>query len=278
MTILPSDIKLLQRLIFSRNWRMLSLCLPLIALLLFSISTAHAAPVTVRFSEGMVRGFLTLSDTSGARLASGDFLQTRNGDEVKCRTVLNFKDGSVHDESAVFTQQRVFMMQSYNLVQKGPSFKDDMEISLERATGRYQVKVKARKTGQEKVYKGKLDLPPDVYNGMVPTVVKNIPRGGKESVHIVGFTPAPRVLRLDINPSGEDRLMVGDLNKSAVHYILKPKLGMLTVPATLLGRTPPDNHLWVITADVPAFVKFEGPLYTDGPIWRVELTSPVWPK
>ena len=276
--MLPIDPRLKQRQKFFSNWRMLSLCLPLLVLLLFAATAAQAAPVTVRFSEGMVRGFLTLSDTNGARLASGDFLQTRNGEEVKCRTMLNFKDGSVHDESAVFTQQRVFMMQSYNLVQKGPSFRDDMEVSLERATGTYQVKVKSRKSGQEKVYKGKLDLPPDVYNGMVPTVVKNIPKGGKEKVHIVGFTPAPKVLGLEVNPSGEDTVMVGDLKKSAVHYVLKPKLGLLAVPATLMGRTPPDNHLWVITADVPAFVKFEGPLYTDGPIWRVELTSPVWAK
>jgi len=40
---------------------------------------------------------------------------------------------------------------------------------------------------------------------------------------------------------------------------------------------PPDNHVWIVTADVPAFVKFEGPLYMSGPAWRIELTSPLWP-
>jgi len=25
-------------------------------------------------------------------------------------------------------------------------------------------------------------------------------------------------------------------------------------------------------------VKFEGPFFVDGPVWRVELSSPRWPK
>ena len=47
--------------------------------------------------------------------------------------------------------------------------------------------------------------------------------------------------------------------------------------ATLLGRMPPDYQAWIVTDDVPAFVRFEGPLYTTGPVWRIELTSPRWP-
>ena len=30
------------------------------------------------------------------------------------------------------------------------------------------------------------------------------------------------------------------------------------------------------SSDVPAFVKFEGPLSMNGPAWRIELTSPRW--
>jgi hypothetical protein len=28
----------------------------------------------------------------------------------------------------------------------------------------------------------------------------------------------------------------------------------------------------------PAFVKAEQSLYPDDPVWRIEMTSPVWPK
>lgn len=61
--------------------------------------------------------------------------------------------------------------------------------------------------------------------------------------------------------------------------MLKAKLGlMLTIGAAVTGQTPPDNHLWIMTSDVPAFIRFDGPLATGGPIWSIELTSPVWPK
>jgi hypothetical protein len=225
----------------------------------------------------MVRGFLIMNDAKGTRIASGDFLQVQRGGEVKTRVLFQFKDGSVHDETAIFTQDKTFVLQKYHLIQKGASFAEDMDATLERPSGKYVIKVKPRKDGQEKVLEGKLELPLDVYNGMVPTVAKNL-KGKGETVHIVAFTPAPRVFDLELTPSGEDKVSIGDLKRSAVHYLVKAKLGMMKIPAAILGRTPPDNHLWIITSDIPAFVRFDGPLATGGPIWSIELTSPVWPK
>lgn len=251
----------------------------LFAALFFWWRPLQAAPVAVRFTEGMVRGFLMVSDAKGVRIGSGDFLQSSRPGEVKSRTLLHFKDGSLHDETAVFSQHPDFILKAYHLVQKGPSFDADMDISVERATGKYLVKTKAHKDGKEKVLEGKLDLPLDVYNGMVPTVAKNLAQGAKETIHMIAFTPAPKVIELEMTPSGEDKVLIGDLKKTAVHYVLKPKLGVvLGIGAALVGRTPPDNHIWIITADVPAFVRFDGPLAPDRPVWSIELTSPVWAK
>lgn len=261
----------------SARHRPATLSLSLIAALFCWLSSASAAPVPVRFTEGMVSGFLLLSDISGGRIASGEFLQASQSGEIKSRTLFQFKDGSVHDETAVFTQERRFVLKSYHLLQKGPAFREDLEVSLERSTGKYRVKVKAH-GGPEKLLTGQLDLPLDVYNGMVPSVVKNLAKGARETVHMVAFTPAPRVIELEITPTGEEGVLIGDLRRTATHYLLKPKLRLLKIPATLLGRMPPDDHIWIIASEVPAFVKFQGPLATDGPIWRIELTSPVWPK
>jgi len=58
----------------------------------------------------------------------------------------------------------------------------------------------------------------------------------------------------------------------------EPRLGSwLKLFATLLGHVPPDFHAWIVTDEVPAFVRFEGPLYATGPVWRIEVTSPRWP-
>ena len=236
-----------------------------------------AAPVPVRFVEGATHGFLVLRTLKGGLIASGDLLQVDRGGKVESRMVFHFKDGSVFDETVVFTQQRVFAMQSYHLVQRGPVFTEDTEISLER-TGQYRVKTKSHKDGREEVLDGTLELPPDACNGMVLTVAKNLPKGASETVHIVAFTPAPRLIQLELVPAGEHKVLVGELAKTAIHYVLKPQLGIwLKFFATVLGRVPPDYHAWILTDEVPAFVRFEGPLYTTGPVWRIELTSPHWP-
>ncbi|MHB1024076.1 MAG: hypothetical protein ACYC24_00020 [Desulfobacteria bacterium] len=258
--------------------RAAAVLLVLMAALLWQRPLA-AAPVPVRFAEGSLHGFLVLTNLKQDLIASGDLLQVGRDGEVRSRLVFHFKDGSVHDETVVFTQRNVFTMQSYHLVQRGPVFPEDTEISLERASGKYRVKTRAHKDGREKVRDGKLDLPLDVYNGMVLTVVKNLAGGGVETVRMVAFTPAPKLIKLELAPAGERKVLIGGSERSATHYVLKPILGTwLKLFASLLGRMPPDNHAWIVTADVPAFVKFEGPLYMNGPAWRIELTSPRWPS
>ncbi|WP_239027845.1 hypothetical protein [Geomonas subterranea] len=252
-------------------------CLLFMLLLVLSCGPAHGAPVAVHFTEGMARGFLELNDSAGRRIASGDFLQLPREGEIKTRVVLYFKDGSLHDETVVFSQQHKFLLKSYRLIQKGKAFEDDLDVTLERVTGKYRVKVKG-KDGREKVLEGELELPQDVYNGMVPTVMKNLTKGSRETIHMVVFTPTPRVIELEMAPAGSTKAQIGDVERTAVHYVLKPHLGLLRLPAALLGKSPPDNHIWTIMDEVPAFVKFEGPLSTGGPVWRIELTSPTWPK
>jgi hypothetical protein len=236
-----------------------------------------AAPVPVCFVEGATHGFLLLRTVDGVLLASGDLLQVDRGGKLDSRMVFHFKDGSVFDETVVFTQQRVFAVQTYHLVQRGPVFPEDTEVSMER-TGKYSVKTKSHKDGREEVLNGTLSLPPDVCNGIVLTVAKNLPQGVSETVHMVAFTPEPRLIQLEMVPAGEHKVLVGELAKTAIHFVLKPRLGTwLKFFATVLGRVPPDYHAWIIPDEVPAFVRFEGPLYTTGPVWRIELTSPHWP-
>ena len=251
----------------------------LLVLALLSPRPAEAAPVPVRFAEGVTHGFLVLRTVNGVVLASGDLLQILRSGEVESRMVFRFKDGSVFDETVVFTQERVFAMRSYRLGVRGPVFTEDTDISLERASGKYRVKTKAHKDGREKLLEGTLELPPDVYNGMVVTIAKNLPKGASETVHIVAFTPTPRLIRLEVTPAGEHKALISEVAKPAVHYIFKPRLGSwLKLFATLLGRMPSDSHAWIVTEEVPAFVRFEGSLFLPGPVWRIELTSPRWPE
>jgi hypothetical protein len=238
---------------------------------------ADAPGVVVRYAEGMVHGFLELRNEAGAIIAKGDLLQVPRDRGVESRMVFHFPDSSVFEEEVTFTQRGVFEMQSYHLVQRGPAFANDLEVTLGR-NGQYVVKTRSRRGGEQKQYDGTLDaMPADVYNGMVITIAKNLPRGESRTVHVVAFTPKPRMIRLEMTPESEVRLTNGRHALNTVNYRLKPQLGaLLGFFARVLGKLPPDSHTWIVTTDVPAFVRFRGPLY-DGPVWQIDLGTPAWP-
>src|SRR5256886_6797223 len=232
------------------------LCSLVLVTVLLWLRPASAAPVSVRFVEGVTHGFLVLRTADGVLIASGDLLQVDRRGQVESRMVFRFKDGSVFDERVVFTQQRVFTMQSYRLVQRGPVFTEDTEISLERASGKYRVNTKAHKDGREEALNGTLDLPPDVYNGMVITVAKTLPKGASEIVHIVAFTPTPRLIQLELAPAGERKVVTGELAKTTTHYVLRPRLrSRLKLFAPLLGPVPPDPPALIVHDENPAVVR-----------------------
>ena len=241
--------------------------------------SARVAPagIPVRYAEGTVHGFLELRGEAGAIIAHGDLLQIPRDRGVESRMVFHFADSSVFEEEVTFTQRGVFAMQSYHLVQSGPAFADDLEVTLGHS-GQYVVKTRSHRNGEQKQYDGTLDLPPDTYNGMVITVAKNLRANETQTVHVVAFTPKPRIVPLEIAPHGEARLSNGRHTEHAVRYRLKAQLGpILRFFARLAGKLPPDSHTWIITSDVPAFARFEGPLY-DGPVWRIDLGNPDWPS
>lgn len=245
---------------------------------LFTTSLQDGQPIPVRFEEGVVHGFLTLTSAEGDSLARGDLLQVQQDGTVHARMIFRFNDGSLLEESVRFTQDKVFRMLDYHLVQRGPAFPRDLDARLDAATGKYRVETRDRRKGETERHDGVLDLPPDVYNGMVIVVSKNIPRDAPERFHFVAFTPKPRVIELAVSPVGEEDAMHGEGTATTTHYLIQPKLGFpLGILARVTGRYPPDGHVWIVTDDVPAFLTFQGALVNEGPLWRIDLTTPSWP-
>jgi hypothetical protein len=240
---------------------------------------APDSPLPVRYLEGVTHGFLALATPDSTLLSYGDQLQVMKGlDTVEARMLFKFKDGSLLDETVTYSERRVFTMLTYRLTQQGPAFKQDLDVRMDRSTGTYRVATKDHKDGKEKVREGTLDLPPDVYNGMVMLVAKNLEKGASATIHFVAFTPEPRIIQLEYTPIGSAKVAPPELPGTMIKYRVKPILGvLLKVMSAVLGRTPPDNYAWIIHETVPAFVRFEGPLSMDGPVWRIETTAPRWP-
>lgn len=253
------------------------------ALLLAVVGTMTSAPagvaadpVAVRFIEGITRGFLTVTGLDGKPLGQGDITQVAHPGYVESRMILRLNDGSTHDESVTFTQNKVFKLGRFKLVQKGPSFPEPVEISLNAATGEYLVKVFPGDAGREKIHRGALEVPPDTYNGLLTTVLRNLPRGAGASVHYVAFTPKPYVIKLELRPQGNQKVRVGDESWPVTRYDVEPRLGfLLKVGAALLGKTPERQQCWILADPVPAFVGCETTIASGVPPWRIGLGSPA---
>jgi hypothetical protein len=238
-----------------------------LALTLAASASAIAEPVAVRFTEGVGRGFPVLRDVKGEKIAQGDLVQVARGDRVENRLTFRFRDGSFYDETVVFSQRDIFTLLSYRLVQRGPSFPESIEARVDRETGRYTVRYRGDDESPEEVLKGKYEMPDDAYNGLLGTLMKNLPTGASAMVQIIAFTPKPRAIKMLLMPAGDDTVIMSETATQATRFMVKPQLGLF---ASLLVAEVPDIKVWVSGGVAPAFLKFEGPLYFMGPIWRID--------
>ena len=243
----------------------------------FEVCPLTAETVPVRFPEGLVHGFLTLRSVDGAVLAEGDQTQFLRGGRVTSRLLLKFRDGSVNDETVVFTQDKVFRMVSDRLIQKGPSFPNPVDLTIDAKTGK--VAVRYTDDGKPKSVEEKMELPPDLANGLVLTLIKNLdPKAPLTTASMIVASPKPRLVRLAISPAGETSFTVGTSKRQAVHFVVHIEIGGVAgVVAPVVGKQPPDTHVWVLEGDAPAFIGSEGPLGMGTPPWRLELASPISP-
>jgi len=251
----------------------------LIALLACALlSSAQAEPITVRYVQGDFHGFLEMRSEDGHVVASGDSTQIVHGGRITAETIFHFKDGSLDDETAVYTQSRTFQLVSYHHVQKGPFFPHPMDMSIDVRSGQVTIRTTG-KDGKDEVDSEHMTLPADLANGIVPQMIESIgaERPGM-TVSMLVATPKARLVKLDISPAGEDNASVAGSVHKAKHYEVKIDLGgVVGVVAPLIGKAPPNIQLWIIGGTVPTFARDKGPLYAEGPIMTIQLASPVWP-
>src|SRR5438876_6140531 len=132
-----------------------------------------AEQVPVRHKEGLMHGFLALRTLEGKKLADGEMTQVTEGDRLTDDLIFRFKDGSIYEDKTVFTQKGSFRLLSDHLVKKGPSFKQPMETLIDASTGQVTVRYQDH-DGKDKVLNQKLELPRDLANGLMFTLVKDI--------------------------------------------------------------------------------------------------------
>jgi len=250
------------------------LIIPIVLLLL--IGSARADLVTVRFAESASHGFLRLRNEAGKIIADGESSQRRSGSRLVARMLFRFRDGSIYDETTTYTQDRQFRLVSEHVIQRGPSFPESQDLLIDASSG--QVTVKYTDKGEAQVASEHMDLPADLANGIIQTLLKNAgPTDVPRSFSYIAATPKPRLVKLEVSIAGKDRFYVGILGRPAVHYALKVALGGITgVIAPVVGKQPPDSHIWILHDGAPMFVRAQMPFFSEAPLWTIELAAPTF--
>src|SRR3981081_3550638 len=122
--------------------------------------------LSVSHREGFGHGFLLFKNAEGKTLAVGEEIDTVQGDRVKTHLRFVFKDGSIYEETTLFSQSHAFRLISDHVAQKGPAFKHAMESTIDAVAGEVRVQ-STDENGKEKDVSERIDLPPDVANGMI---------------------------------------------------------------------------------------------------------------
>ena len=180
-----------------------------------------AEPVSVQRAQGTIHGFLALKTLEGNTLAVGDLVQVSHGDRVVSRLTFRFRDGSLDDETTVFSQRKVFQLISDHHIQRGPSFPQPLDLLVNAATGQITSRDKDGKVTQEH-----FDLAPDISNGLPLILLLNVdPKSPWIRLSMVTRTAKPRLVPLAFTPVGEENFSFAGVRRMATNFRIKIELG-----------------------------------------------------
>jgi hypothetical protein len=226
-----------------------------------------------------LHGFLTIHSETGSTLGYGEISQFATGDRVTLRTTLHFHDGSLDDETAVFTQRNVFQFVSDHHIQRGPFFKNAIDASVD-ANGQVEIRTTGA-DGKVTEETSHMDLPDDLSNGFVAPILENLP-GNSPGLTVGMVVPMGkgRLIKLNIT---RDRTAsftaVTGARRTASLFRIKLELGGLAgVIAPVIGKQPAETIVWVVEGDAPVIVREDTQLSAGGPIVSIQLAGTSFPK
>jgi len=242
-------------------------------------AAAQAERISVKHIQLSGHGTMVARSGTGKIIARVEFTQVVEGDEVTMRLTYQFVDASIDDETTTYTQQGTFRLVRNHHIQKGPFFAKPVDFAVDGATG-IATSSTADKNGKIHVESAHTDLPDDLANGFVGTLLLNVPHNTAPfRVGILTPFGGGRLIRILISPEGEQPFRkTGQTLKAAVFRIHPELGGILGVIATLLGLQPKDVMVWVLEGEEPAVVRVVGQLGGYGPVLSSELEGTSFGK
>jgi len=248
------------------------------SMLLMLVCTAlrvRAEQIKVVHPAGSAHGFVEVTTGDGQRIALGDLLQRAHGTVVRSELIMRFTDGSLDDETTLYSQRDVYRFISDHHVQRGPSFPNPEDVTID---ARKQLITSTDRSGKVKTVH--FAMPPDTYNGMAVTLLMNVsPANPETKIAVVAPGDRPRIVHLSMTNAGQVPFTIGGTPQTATDYRVHVEIGGIAgAIAPVIGKEPLDYHVWLMTGPDPAFIREEGQLYPGGPLWRIQQISAAFPK
>ena len=242
-------------------------------------SAAPAEQIPVMHIQRPMQRSMAARTEDGKIIASGEFTQAVEGDEVTMRMIYHFADGSIDDETTTYKQQGTFRLVRNHHIQKGPFFAKPVDYTVEAATGVVTSRT-ADNNGKIHIESVHRDLPDDLANGFVGTLLLNVPENTPPfRVGMLAPVGTGRLIRLLISQEGEQPFHTTGQNLKATVFRIHPELGgIVGVIAPLIGLQPKDVMVWVLEGEKPAVVRIVGQLGGYGPLVSSELEGTSFGK
>lgn len=242
-------------------------------------TAAQAEPISVRHIQRPMHRFMVARSEDGKTIADGEFLQAVQGDEVTMRLTYRFVDGSIDDEETTYTQHETFRLVRYHHIQKGPFFTKPIDFTVEAAIGIVTSRT-IDKNGKIHVESKHMDLPNDLADGFVGTLLLNVPPNTTPfRVWMLAPVGGGRLVQLLISPESEQTVQLAGQNLKATVFRVHPELGgFVRVIARLLGLQPKDVTVWVLEGEEPAVAVVIGQLGGYGPVISSDLVDTSFGK
>jgi hypothetical protein len=216
---------------------------------------------------------------TGTIIARAEFTEDVQGDEVTMRLTYRFVDGSIDDETTTYTQRGTFQLVRNHHIQQGPFFAKPIDFAVEAATGTATTRT-TDKNGKIQVESEHIELPDDLANGFVGTLLLNVPPNAAPfRAGILTPVFGGRLIRILVSPQGEQPFERAGQTLKATVFRIHPELGgVLGMLATLLGLQPKDVMVWVLEGETPAVMRVVGQLGGSGPVLSSELEGASFGK
>jgi hypothetical protein len=250
------------------------------ALLIISLEIAATAEqIPVKHIQIPMHTFMVVRSDAGTIIARVEFTQAVQADEVTMHLTYQFADGSIDDETTTYKQQGTFRLVRDRHVQKGPYFSKPVDFAVDATTGT-AITRKMDANGKAQIESEHIDLPDDLSNGVVGTLLLNVQQNTSPfRVGLLVPLGGGRLIRIRISPEGERSFHTRGQTAKAAVFRIHPELGgIVGWIALLLGLQPKDVMVWVQEGQQPAVVRIVGQLGGYGPVVSSELDGTSFEK